>query len=222
MPTNEILEASIVKKEIKSAKGNTKGMPMLKKPQSTFVPWSNEEITEFLKVAEQEGDGVMYEFTLSTGVRLGELLALSWDEIDLDKQTVTIKKNVTPIGSGKEQIEQIRSGFRIITLQSNLIAKLKKHREKQKSKGEMDEQYNNELNLVFPNNKGKIQESSVVRKKFYRLIDKANVRKVKFHDLRRMHAILLIKAGVSYEIIKGRLGHKKIRTTIKGLNPHCL
>lgn len=196
---------------------------IMKKSKQTFVPLRSDEIFRLLNVAEQEGDGVIYEFTLSTGVRLGELLALSWNDIDFEKQTVTIKKTVTPIGNGKEQIEQIRSGFRTIALSSNLITKLKEHKEMLKlTEAELGEEYHHNLNLVFPNNKGEVQKPSVVKRKFSRLINKADVKEITFHDLRKMHAVLQIKAGISYEIIMSRLRHKKLETTLKSLYPHSL
>jgi integrase len=194
-----------------------KGMvKMMENSKQTFVPLSNDELSRLLTAAEQEGDGVMYEFTLSTGVRLRELLALSWNDIDFDKQTVTIKRNVSSFSNGREQIEQMRSGFRTITLSSNLLTRLKEHKEKQLTMEDSGEEYH-ELNLIFPNKNGGVQNPSLVRTKFHRLTDKANVRKITFHDLRKMHAYLLIETGMSFKQIQNRLGHKRFETTISKL-----
>lgn len=183
---------------------------MIKMPKQTFVPWSNDEITRLFKVAESEGDGVVYEFVLATGVRLGELLALSWNDFDFDKQTVTIIRNVSSFGNGKEQIEQIRSGYRTITLPPDLLPKLQKHKEGQLVlKNQFGEQYC-DYNLVFPKKNGEIQNFSTVRARFDRLIEKANVKRMTFHDLRKMHTYLIINSGISPDMVKKRLGYKNI------------
>ncbi|WP_188048646.1 site-specific integrase [Bacillus sp. CH30_1T] len=186
-------------------------MKMNKKPVRKFVPWSNKEVIEFLKVAELEGSGEMYKFVLSTGVRLGELLALTWDNVDFDKETLTVNKNAISTRSGEEQIEPLRSGSHTTALPSNLVITLKKYKEKQRR--EIGKRNQHKLNLVFPDKTGGVRKPSTVRIEFYRLIEKANVRKITFHDLRRMHAILLVNAGASLDLIKNRLRHSRIETT---------
>lgn len=84
-------------------------------------------------------------------------------------------------------------------------------------KDQLGEHYHHDLNLVFPKDDGSTQKILTVRAKFNRLIDKANVRQITFHDLRKMHAYLLLKAGVSLEVITNRLGYKKIEPTLEKL-----
>jgi integrase len=51
---------------------------MIKESSRKFIPWSHDKIYHLLETAYLEGEGLMYEFEHSTGLRLGELLALSW------------------------------------------------------------------------------------------------------------------------------------------------
>ncbi len=154
-----------------------------------FIPWSEEEINQFLKVADSEGKGLMYEFVLNTGLRQGELLALSWRDIDFKEQTVVVSRNMF---LGENGVSQIKNGSRTLILPRSLVTKLQKHKEKLLwRKKVLGEKYYHKLDLVFPNKNGDFQKPSFVTAQFYRLISNANVREINFHGLRRIHFNLL-------------------------------
>jgi integrase len=184
---------------------------------------SESEIKRLLEIATLEDEGMMYEFQLCTGLRLTELLALTWSDIDFVQQTINIKKIVDSSGYGNHTIAKTRSGYRRAKMPSHLISKLKKHKAEQKlRKEELGDRYHNELDLVFPNKDGGIQRPSTVRARFNRLVDKAKIRRISFHDLRKTHAALLVKAGVSLVAVKYHLGYKSIETIINFLGPRFL
>ncbi|MFP3340489.1 hypothetical protein R0J91_21095, partial [Micrococcus sp. SIMBA_131] len=58
-------------------------------------PWSLKEVSQFLAVADKEGKGLLYDFTLSTGLRLEEVLALPWFNVDLKQGNVTVSRSVS-------------------------------------------------------------------------------------------------------------------------------
>ncbi|OIJ14257.1 hypothetical protein BKP35_07080 [Anaerobacillus arseniciselenatis] len=161
----------------------------------TFIPFSNTELGQLLEVAKQEGVEMMYEFVLCTGLRLGEILALSWSDIDFKKGTCTVSKSVSPGGKAVEDISKLTRGFRTIKLSQHLLSKLEKHKEKQQEMKELfGEFYYHDLDFVFPKKDGSVQFYHKVTRQFNQLVEKANVRKMTFHDLRRMHLIMLNKA----------------------------
>lgn len=63
------------------------------------------------------------------------------------------------------------------------------------------ERYQHELDLVFPRSDGSIQPYYTVRRGFNRLIEKANVRTITFHDLRRMHILMAYRAGIPFKVL---------------------
>jgi integrase len=157
-------------------------------PKKSLLTLSEKEIIRLLEVANLEGEGLMYEFILHTGVRLGEFLALRWSDIDMDKETVTIN-------SGKLD-------SRRLTLLPQLVSKLKEHKVKQQLiKEQVGKEYKDQLNLVFPKKNGDYQSQSTVRLKFRRLTEKAGLRRITFHDLRRTYINLLFLKGVSPDIL---------------------
>jgi integrase len=184
---------------------------------------SKSEIKRLLDIATLKDEGMMYEFELCTGLRLTELLALSWSDIDFDQHTIKVEKIVDSDWYGNHTILKTRSGYRRAMIPSHLLPRLQKHKAEQKlRKDELGDINYNEFDLVFPSKNGGIQRPSTVRARFNRLVDKANIRRISFHDLRKTHAALLVKAGVSLVTIKYHLGYKSIETIVNFLGPQFL
>ncbi len=180
---------------------------------------SDSEISKLLEVAHQEGEGLMYEFELCTGLRIAELLALSWSDIDFDKKMVIVNKYGGFVENGKPNIEGIRSGYRRVMMPSSLLPKLQKHKDEQQvMKKVLGDQYN-KLDLVFPNKVGGIQRVATFRARFNRLVDKANIRRITFHDLRKTHISLLVRAEVPLYLISEQLGYRNMETVMHLLPP---
>ena len=188
-----------------------------KDPIRIAHPWSYHEVSDFLVVAEREGKEVMYDFTLATGLRQGEVFAVPWFNIDLDRKTVTVTRSVSYDENGiPELIPKAPSSYRTLSIPAYLVEKLQKHREKQEYiKKRFGDHYQQELNLVFPKTDGGFQNPSNIRRQLYRLMEKANVRRITFHDLRHTHASLLIRSGAQPKLVQNRLGHKDIETTFR-------
>lgn len=196
-------------------------MHMVKVPNRIPVILSESEVEKLLEVAHSEGEGMMYEFDISTGVRLAEILALSWSDIDFDRETITVNKNVVSGVNINHGIVELRRGYRTIPLPTHLMPKLRKHKEGQQLiKEQLGDYYHHELDLVFPKKDGSIQNPSTVRARFNRLVDKANISKINFHDLRKTHATLLVKAGESPYHVSKRLGYKSIDSINEFIGPH--
>jgi integrase len=184
---------------------------------------SESEVMQLLEIANLEDEGMMYEFELCTGLRLTELLALSWSDIDFDQQIINVEKIVDSGWNGNHTIVKTRSGYRKAMMPSRLLPKLQKHKAEQKLRKEkLGDIYHNQFDLVFPNKDGGLQRPSTVRARFNRLVDKANIRRISFHDLRKTHAALLVKAGVSLVAVKYHLGYKSIESIINLLGPQFL
>lgn len=206
-----------VEKEVLEGHPMSKIKKKPKDPIRIAEPWSYTEIAQFLQVAEQEKKDLMYDFTLSTGLRQGEVFALPWFNIDFDQNTVTVTRSVSYDEKGKpELIPKSQDSYRTISLSLSLVKKLKEHKENQEAmKKRFGEHYHHELDLVFPKSDGGFLDPSNVRRELYRLMAKANVRRITFHDLRHTHSSMLIRSGANPRIVQRRLGHKDIQTTFR-------
>ncbi len=155
---------------------------------------NEKEYNYLLEVTQNEG--IFYEmllFTLRTGVRIGELLALEWTDINFNNKTVVIRRNIVNgiVGTPKN------NKFRTIYLAEDIYSLLLRRRE---YKG-----------LVFPDKTGSYQSRFACRNKLNRICAKAGIKKIGWHALRHSFASQLATNGVSLKTIQELLGHSDLK-----------
>lgn len=176
--------------------------------------WNEEEVNSFLKVAKQHRHYPIFYLALTTGMRQGEILGLRWRDIDFYNHSLTINQVLSH--DGKEMIKgaKTKTSNRTIDLSDSTIKILKTHKkiiiqEKLNSIGYQD------FDLVFCTPIGTpVHPSNLRNRTFNKLIEKAKIPKIRFHDLRHTHATLLLSKGVNIKVISERLGHSNIRITL--------
>jgi integrase len=144
-----------------------------------------------------------------TGMRLGELLGLRWKDIDLVLGVASVQQTFYRLGK-KQLFRQPKSAKsrRNIALPPMLVEVLKNLRVRQ---GENRRLYGTEyhdLGLVFCQPDGKpLHAHNVTQRDFRRVLDRAGLPRVRFHDLRHGHATHLLRQGVHPKVVQERLGH---------------
>jgi integrase len=144
----------------------------------------------------------------ATGCRRGELLALTWADVDFDAGAVLISKS----------LEQTRQGLRIKStkgrrarafhLPGSAVAILRELREEQGREAErLGDVYRRDLNLVFGNATGEYRNPGSVSAMARRILQSAGFQGVSLHNLRHSHGSQLIDAGVPITDVSERLGH---------------
>ena len=179
--------------------------------------WSIEEFKEFLNLFEPEEYNYQLLFTclFFTGMRLGEALALTWNDIDFTTQTIHITKSIY-ISKGISYISttKTKAGMRRITIHKKLNDELIEWKKNQYIL--LDNFVTGDKNelQIFQNSPMVITKNATV--KFYKKILKRdpNLKHIRIHDFRHSHASLLINQGEDYLVVKERLGHASITTTI--------
>lgn len=190
-----------------------KGPTIEKKEKET---WSSEEAKIFLDHCDELRWKVAFSLALHTGVRRGELLALKWDNIDLEKKTVKIKES---LAITKEHgliftTPKTVNSYREVVISSSLIELLKALQEEQNDiKERMGPTYH-DFDLVICTTDGKPVHPRNLARTFDRLIEKANVKKISLHGLRHTNATLLMKQGINPKIVSERLGHANVGITL--------
>jgi len=185
-----------------------------KEKRTSVNVWTQEEASAFLEVSKGHRFYPLFYVALSTGMRIGELLGLKWEDIDWDREVIRVKRTLGKTSAGyilKEQ-PKTSSGRRSIYITTNTINVLKKHRRTQRE--ELFRLGITSPEFVFLNTKGKFIDLSTVHKEFRKLITKAGVPKIRFHDLRHTHATFLLQEGVHPKIVSERLGHKNVSITL--------
>lgn len=176
--------------------------------------WDVNEVLRFIEVAKESHLYMVYLIAINTGMRQGEILGLSWDGVNFDEGVLYVKQTLSIDGQTINKTTKTAAGMRTIALPNELITELKRHKLEQiKHRLQMGSLYK-DMNLVNPTNVGTPVIASNLRRNFNIFIKKANVKKIRFHDLRHTHATLLLKQGVHPKIVSERLGHTDTRMTL--------
>lgn len=178
--------------------------------------WTVKEFQQFLTLFEPEEYNIKLLFTLLffSGLRLGEALALTWQDIDFSTNTIHITKSVY-VNKGVSYISSTRTkaGTRRIIINKKLSQELQYWQQQQKH---LLEQFTSDsMSLqVFQSSPITITKNSI-EKQYKKILERdATLKKIRIHDFRHSHASLLINQGEDYLVVKERLGHASITTTI--------
>lgn len=175
---------------------------MGKSKSGNISVWSLEEMKLFLDAFEDEPE-VYYAFYFlySTGIRLGELLALNIGDINFEEKYVDIKKSLNRVA--KEDIiskPKTESSIRKVYLSDAVLDKMKTYTGMLYGRTKKDRLFG----VTKSNLEKKIKEGA----------SKAGLEPIRVHDLRHSHASLLIANHADIATISKRLGHEKITTTL--------
>ncbi|MED1089749.1 site-specific integrase [Bacillus paramycoides] len=186
---------------------------MPRKEKTSIQTWTEEEVKKFLLHSQESRYHIGCILAITTGMRLGEVLGLRWQDVDFNNHTITI--NQTSGHDDKiKKTAKTNSSKRTIPVPIETIDSLKKHKITiNKEKLRFGSAYQ-DFDLINCDMSGKVLRRSTFRCNFDKLIRNAGVKKIKFHDLRHTHATLLLKQGVNPKIISERLGHTDISITL--------
>ena len=164
--------------------------------------WTTDEFQTFIEAIKDKPVSYAIFMTLYyTGIREGELLALTPADIDLEKQTLRINKSYQRV-NGQDMITSPKTpkSNRTIPIPDKLVTCLKEYMAKCYGL-QPDER-------LFPYNK------SFLYREITSGCEKSGVKKIRIHDIRHSHASLLVEMGCSPLLIAERLGHEKVQTTM--------
>ena len=176
---------------------------------------SLEEVQHILELADSTPYGSVLRFTVSTGCRRGEALALEWRHLDLENGSASIVQSLQRIGRTGLQLVPPKSAKsrRSVALDEHTVEMLISHRWGQiLTMAQLGSAYEDN-GLVFPGPMGKALDPATLTRNFKKLARCAGKSHVRLHDLRHFHASLLLKEGVHLKVVQERLGHSSIAIT---------
>ena len=163
---------------------------------------------------------------LYTGIRVGELMALRWENIDRDNMLLHIENAVTSEcqfdDSGKTINRSVvisdtktAASKRVIPLEPDVLAVLDEWRENSEKRQKKAIQQGNE-GYIFPNQYGGLRSYQGFQKQFKRFLDENGLGEygITFHKFRHTFATLLMEQGTNPRVVQELLGHKDIQTTL--------
>ncbi len=174
-------------------------------------PLTKEELSILLETLRDHWPKY-YPFALilaRTGMRLGEAVALEWDDIDFRQRFIKVQRKFhkgqigTPKNNKSRRVDMSRQLTE--TLQT-----LKQERKKEALK----KGWGSFPKWVFTNENGNMIDGDKWRKLLGKALEKAGLRHIRVHDMRHTYASLLIQAGESLAYIRDQLGHCSIKVTV--------
>ena len=170
-------------------------LPKVERKEMQTLPI--EQLTSFLREAKDSGVFALYYIDLTTGLRRGELLGLKWSDIDLEKGDLRVQRQIGRI-NGKiiEMPLKTKNAYRTLPLSADAIDVLKM----QKCKVGNSE-------WVFPSPTGGPMSPDSVLHMLQRVLKRAGLPRIRFHDLRHTFATLALQNGVDVKTVSSMLGH---------------
>lgn len=178
-------------------------------------PFEIEQIKDLIKRSEDFNTyNAVIHFQLYTGMRIGETLALTWDDIDFDKRIIEINKTVNFIkGEFKIGPPKTDNSYRVLGMNNTVYNLLKQVKEQQdEMKNALKDVWQN-LNLVFTQDTGGYIQKANINNRLNSLKKGTNYEYITVHSLRHANATLLLMNGVDLKIVSAHLGHNDIQTT---------
>jgi integrase len=152
---------------------------------------------------------------LATGLRRGEILALRWQDIDLDRQTLTVNQSLEQTRDGlRFKAPKTKQSRRTIALSPSAVGVLQAHRVLQLEERIKLGLGRDGISLVFARHDGQPINPRNFSKEFSRLRKRAGVRPVTFHGLRHTHFTTLLREGIHPKIASERAGHASVAITM--------
>ncbi len=178
-----------------------------KRKHEEISPLTEEESLLFLeKTLEYEGKHYpLFLGALHTGMRSGELAGIQWTDIDWNGKFIEVRRAINRFC--KVDTVKTKNGRRRVDLSDHLLETLKDLR-KQKQEEALKEGRNEISEWIFANRSGGfVNINNVKARNFKRVLRKAGIRDIRFHDLRHTFASQLLSNGTNVLYVSQQLGH---------------
>jgi integrase len=165
--------------------------------------WTPDQTRRFLEATRDDRLHALWRITALRGLRQGELLALTWADVDLDGARLTVRRSKT------------RSGVRDVSLDTGTVDVLRRHRKRQREERLATFGAYDEHDLVFCREDGSpFPHRQQITFTFKRRAREAGLPEIKFHGLRHTAATLNLEAGVDIKVVSHLLGHANTKITM--------
>ena len=185
----------------------------VKSPKKQFL--SFEEIENTLKSISNTPYYLPARIAVNTGLRRGEILGLTWNDIDFDSQIIDVNKQLIYTHEGLIlSATKTKTSNRKIRITATFAEELKiAKKEFYERKEYYAGNFYQECDFVCCHKDGAPLHPCAMTTFFNRTAKKLNI-DFTFHGLRHAHASFLLEADVNIKVIQERLGHSGIQTTL--------
>ena len=198
-------------------------LPSGEKPEIAAL--TNEQQRALVQISYRHRYGVFVRLDLSTGLRMGELLALRWEDIDLVGAQLTVKRTINRLAryeqdEGKHSTEIVfdtpktQNARRTIPLTRSVIEDLKRWRSIQLADQNAAGAAYQDTGFVVTNELGMYFEQRTFKDYYNRMLQDAGIGHFTFHALRHTFATRALERGMDYKTLSAILGHYSVSFTM--------
>ena len=166
---------------------------------------TREELQRFLIQAKDEGYYELFLLELGTGMRRGEILALQWNDLNFNNGELNIKRQLYAVkGELHISTPKTKSSVRTVVLPTSLINILAEYQKTVNSK------------WIFPSplDNTVTRNPSAVRQRLQLILERADCKRVRFHDLRHTFSTMALEHGMDIKTLSATIGHVSAATTL--------
>ena len=191
------LDRAVKEKLIPYNPSNDCIIPKLQKKEMKIL--KPEDMAAYLKEADQRGALPMFFLVLCTGLRRGEIAALLWEDLDIEKKTLSINKQAMAVKGGGVKVTQPKTdtSIRQISVSQQVIDLLIQEHEKHP---------NNPVMFPSPVNGG-MWYPDAINRLHQKILKSAGLEHIRLHDLRHTFATVALQNGVDIKTVSSMLGH---------------
>jgi integrase len=199
------------------------GMKAKKDERKEMISFNAEEARRLIEATKDDALHMPIVISLKTGVRIGEVFAFIWSDVDFEKKTITVNRQIQrKKGEGLVFMPpKSKTSQRTIELDDGLLQQLAEYKIKQfpelAENGktiEANRLKEIEASLVCPSQAGTPLDPCNVGKRFKKILQDLELPEGTWHTTRHSHATLLLETGVNPKVVSERLGHGSINVTL--------
>jgi integrase len=188
-------------------------VPRARRPR--IEPFSPEQARALLEAAAGTRHGYMLTVMIATGLRLGETLALRWEDIDFEHRLLRVRHTLEQVNRRPWRLKPPKSerSQRLVPLLKPALAALQGQRQHVNRLREVADAWQ-EYDFVFPSTAGTPLSARNLERDFALLLERSGLPSKRLHDLRHSTGTYLIAAGVHPRVVMELLGHSQISITM--------
>lgn len=178
--------------------------------------WGQVEALKFLDEASSHRLGPLFELTILTGMRRGELCGLRWSDVDLVTRRIVVRTQLVQVGKEivENDIKTEAGQHRVVPLSDRAVTILMEWQIKQDQERAAWAEAYRDSGRVFTYEDGAALRPGYPSKAFEYLIGKLGLPHMTFHDLRHLFASIQLKQGTPVGVVSKMMGHSNIQITL--------
>ena len=222
---HEALQQAVINKIL--SVNVSEGVVLPSKEEKEIIVFKPEEQRAIIEAARKDRLGFAIELDFFTGLRLGELCALKWSDIDLAAKEFRVRRTLQRVQKKSSDIKakgkrtqivegapKTKKGNRVIPLTDTMLQKLLVHRARQLFEKQRLGKAYNDNGYVFANEFGGLIEPNYLRKVYRRILKDAKAPLHHFHTIRHTFATRAIENDMPVKVVSEILGHSSVQLTM--------